>query len=158
DDYGASSDVDEDAVRAMDDELTRKADLVFVASETLLDGKRRLNPCTYVSPHGVDVDHFGQAQDTCVAIPPETAGLQKPVIGFFGLIEPRIDMDLIDYLAQQHPSWTFLLIGRVALPSDQMSRQPNVHLIGKRPYESLPAYGKQFDAAIIPYKNNKFNY
>ena len=84
--------------------------------------------------------------------PPIRLGLARPVIGFFGLIEHWIDLELIDYLAEQRPDWNFLLIGRVAVPPDQVPSRANIHWIGKRPYESLPAYGKQFDAAIIPFR------
>jgi glycosyltransferase involved in cell wall biosynthesis len=158
DDYGSLSDVNETIVRGMDDETTRRADVVFIASGTLLDEKLRLNPDTHVSPHGVDVDHFGQAQDDRLAIPADTAGLPGPVVGFFGLIERRIDLELVDYLARERPGWTFVLIGRVALPEQQIPCRANIHYIGKRPYESLPAYGKQFDVAIIPYAHTRFNY
>ncbi len=158
DDYGSLSDVNEEIVRAMDDETTRRADLVFIASGTLLEEKLRLNANTIVSPHGVDVEHFGRAQDERLAIPSDTADLPGPVVGFFGLIERRIDLELVDYLARERPHWTFLLIGRVALPEQQIPHRDNIRFIGKRPYESLPAYGKQFDAAIIPYRQTKFNY
>jgi glycosyltransferase involved in cell wall biosynthesis len=152
DDYAALPDVNPDAVRRLDDETTRKANLVFVASATLLEGKRQLNPNTHVSPHGVDFDHFAQAQDDRLPIPADTAQLPRPVLGFFGLIERWIDLELIDYLAEQRPHWTLLLIGRVAVPETDLPRQPNIHLIGQRSYNDLPAYGKQFDVAIIPYR------
>jgi glycosyltransferase involved in cell wall biosynthesis len=152
DDYAALPDVNEAAVRAMDEEMTRKADLVFVASDTLLGAKRRLNPSTYVSPHGVDFDHFARAQDGRLEPPPEVAQLPRPVVGFFGLIERWIDLDLVRYLAEQRPHWAFVMIGRVAVPDGEVPRRENIHYLGKRPYDLLPAYGKQFDAAIIPYR------
>jgi glycosyltransferase involved in cell wall biosynthesis len=136
----------------LDAETTCNADLVFVASDTLLDSKRQLNPNTYLSPHGVDYHHFAQAQDECLAIPEDTATLPGPVIGFFGLIESWIDLDLVDYLAKCRPQWTFLMIGRVAVPAEQLPRRNNIRFLGPRPYDSLPAYGKQFAASIIPYR------
>lgn len=155
DDYASLPDVDVLAVREMDEEMTRKADLVFVASETLLETKLRLNPDTHVSPHGVDVDHFAQARDESTPTPEDTSGLSHPIVGFFGLIERWIDLDLIDYLAEQRPRWTFLLIGRLAVPLDDEKRRPNMHFLGKRSYAELPSYGKQFDVAIIPYHLTK---
>jgi glycosyltransferase involved in cell wall biosynthesis len=152
DDYASLPGVNADAVRAMDEELTRRADLVFVASETLLEDKRRLNPASRVSPHGVDADHFARARDPGLAVPPEVRDLPGPVVGFFGLIERWIDLDLIGYLAERRPHWSFVLIGHVAVPQDQVPRGPNIHYLGKRPYEDLPAYGKRFDAAVIPYR------
>ncbi len=152
DDYASLPDVDAAAVRAMDDELTRRADLVFVASETLLAGKSRLNPQTHLSPHGVDLDHFVRAQDPALEVPADASCLPRPVIGFFGLIESWIDLGLVDWLAERRPGWTFLMIGRLAVPEAEIPRRPNLVYLGRRPYESLPAYGKVFSAALIPYR------
>jgi glycosyltransferase involved in cell wall biosynthesis len=154
DDYASLPDVDVEAIRRMDDELTRKASMVFVASETLLEPKRALNPNTHASPHGVDFDHFVKAQDPTLPVPEDIARLaaKGPVIGFFGLIERWIDVDLVAYLAEQRPSWSFVMIGRVAVPDGEVPRPPNVHYLGRRPYEQLPAYGKAFSVAIIPYR------
>jgi glycosyltransferase involved in cell wall biosynthesis len=152
DDYASLPDVDPVAVRAMDDELTRRADLVFVASATLLEAKRALNPETHLSPHGVDFEHFVRAQDPALAVPGDVAGIRHPVVGFFGLIERWIDLDLVDFLAERRPGWTFLLIGRLAIPEAEAPRRPNIVYLGRRPYETLPAYGKAFDAALIPYR------
>src|SRR5262249_41445968 len=105
DDYAALPDVNEEAVRCMDEDMTRRTDLVFVASDTLLGEKRRLNPNTLVSPHGVDFDHFARAQAPELAVPADTAHLPGPVVGFFGLIERWIDLELVDYLAGQRPGW-----------------------------------------------------
>jgi len=151
DDYASLPDVDPTAVRLMDDTLTRKANLVFVASGTLLEGKRALNANTHVSPHGVDYDHFVRAQDPALKTPADIAHLPRPVIGFFGLIERWIELDLVGWLAAQRPQWSFLMIGRVAVPDSEVPKLPNLHFIGRRPYETLPAYGKAFTAAIIPY-------
>ncbi len=151
DDYASLPDVDADAVRAMDDELTRRADLVFVASETLLARKSRLNPETYLAPHGVDFAHFVRAQDPALPVPDDIAALPRPIVGFFGLIERWIDLGLMAYLAEQRPGWTFLMIGRLAVPEAEAPRRPNLVYLGRRPYDTLPAYGKAFAAAIIPY-------
>src|SRR5262249_15019869 len=75
-----------------------------------------------------------------------------PVVGFFGLVESFIDLDLIDWLAGRRPDWEFLFLGRVAVPAESLPRRPNVHFIGKRPYAEVPAYAKRFDACVIPYR------
>jgi glycosyltransferase involved in cell wall biosynthesis len=155
DDYSALPGVNEAAVKSMDDETTRRADIVFVASETLLDEKLRLNPHTHVSPHGVDVEHFRRAHDSPGTPSLEISSLPRPIIGFFGLIEQWIDLDLIDFLAEQRPDWSFVMIGRVAVPPEQVPQRKNLHFLGVRPYSALPDYGSQFDAAIIPYKLNR---
>lgn len=152
DDYSALPNVNETAVRAMDEETTRKADLVFVASATLLESKRSLNAGTHVSPHGVDLDHFAQARSERIETPADIQDLPGPVIGFFGLIEQWIDLDLVDYLAEQRPDWTFVLVGRIAVPEKNVPRRSNIRYLGVRPYAQLPQYGARFDAAIIPYR------
>jgi glycosyltransferase involved in cell wall biosynthesis len=154
DSHASLPNVDVQAIAAMDEMLTRKADIVFVASKTLLQDKLALNPNTYHSPHGVDVDHFGRAQLPGDA-PPDIRHLGHPLVGFFGLIEHWIDLDLVAFLAVQRPEWNFLMIGRVAVPSEKIPRLPNLHFIGQRPYERLPDFGRQFDAAIIPYRLNQ---
>ena len=155
DDYSALPDVNPEAVQLMDQESTRTADLVFVASATLLEQKRQLNPATLLSPHGVDFDHFAQAQDESLPMPVELRSLPRPMIGFFGLIEQWIDLELVGWLAERRPQWSFVMIGRAAVPAEQLPKHPNVHFLGKRPYSELPKYGRQFDVAIIPYRLNK---
>lgn len=152
DDYSALPDVNEGAVRAMDEEMTRRADLVFVAAETLLKAKRQLNPETFVSPHGVDLEHFAQAWNGSAQPPTDIRDLRRPIVGFFGLIEKWIDLDLVSYLADCRPGWTFALVGRIAVPQQDVPSRANIHYLGTRPYELLPDYGSQFDAAIIPYR------
>jgi glycosyltransferase involved in cell wall biosynthesis len=150
DDYASMPDVDAAAVRRMDEDLTRKANVVFVASPTLLEAKRAINPETHVSPHGVDFTHFVRAQNASLPVPADAAALKHPIVGFFGLIERWIDLDLVAYLAEQRPAWSFLMIGRVAIPD--APQRPNLIYLGNRPYEVLPAYGKAFDVAVIPYR------
>lgn len=152
DDYAALPDVDSAEVSRMDESLTRRADQVFVASPTLLEAKRKINPTTEHSPHGVDVKLFGQASDPACAIAAPAAGLTHPIIGFFGLIEAWIDLDLISRLARLRPEWTFLMIGRLAVDPGGLKDLPNVIFAGPQPYSSLAQWARAFDIAIIPYK------
>lgn len=158
DDFASYPGLDPKSVRALDEELTRKVDVVFVTSETLVGPKQGLNPNTFASPHGVDVGHFSRAQDPGLAVPDDVAALPHPVVGYFGLIDGRVDTGLVDDLAARRPDWSFVLIGRVAVPEGEVPRRPNVHLLGPRPYESLAAYGKAFDVALIPYRPLQVNY
>lgn len=153
DDYSSLPGVDAAAVRAMDDRLTRLADLVIAASGPVYDSRRALNPNTMLVPHGVDFEHFATAR-TPLPVPPELVDLAGPIVGFTGLIERWIDVDLIGWLATEIPHATFVMIGRVAIPQDQLPTAPNLRWLGPRPYERLPGYGARFDAAIIPYRLN----
>ncbi len=150
DDYAALPGVDFDAVRKMDEELSTRADIVFIAAATLFKAKVGLNDNTFVSPHGVDVEHFGTA-NLPGRIPDDVAKLKRPIIGFFGLIEAWIDLDLIEYLARARPDWSFIMIGRVAVDHPGAKGCANVHFLGRRDYADLPEYGRSFRAAIIPY-------
>lgn len=150
DDYASMPDVDATEVTRMDQELGRRADLVFVASQTLASRKHELRAKLALSPHGVDVEHFRRAADLSLPLPGEMAVLRGPVIGFYGLIEAWIDLDLVRELAQRHPEWTFVMIGRVAVAS--VPQLPNLHFLGRRSYESLPDYGRRFDVSIVPYR------
>ena len=156
DDYAAFPGVDPGAVRAMDEETTARADMVFVTSETLIRTKRERNPRTHVSPHGVEFEHFARAQDPNLPVPEDIRDLRGPVVGFFGLIEQFIDLDLIDWLAGERPEWHFVLIGRVA--HSTLPRRANVHFFGRRPYESLPGYAKRFDACVILYRAGDWSF
>jgi glycosyltransferase involved in cell wall biosynthesis len=152
DDFAAFPGMDAGSIQKMDDDLTKRADLVFVASETLIERKRSLNEHVAHSPHGVDVDHFSKTARGEVAVPEDIAALKKPVAGFFGLIEDWIDLDLVAHLARARPQYSFVMIGRVAVPEQNLPKLDNLHFPGRRPYESLPDYGSGFDCCLIPYK------
>lgn len=155
DDYAAHPGVDAERIRACDDELTRRADHVFVAPPALVPAKQAVNPATSFSPHGVDVDLFGQAQAAATPVPAVAAALPGPVVGYFGLIAAWTDVGLIEWLAQQRPQWSFLLVGHASVDVSGLQRLTNVTLVGPQPYESLPGWAKAFDVAIIPYRMNQ---
>lgn len=155
DDYAAHPGVDVELIRACDDKLSREADLLFVAPPALLPAKQAVNPAARFSPHGVDVALFARAQDEATAVPAAAAALPRPVIGYFGLIAAWTDIELIEWLAAQRPQWSFLLVGHAKVDVDVLARLPNVVMVGPQPYESLPAWAKAFDVAIIPYRQNQ---
>ncbi len=151
DDHASMPGIDRDSMRAMDEKLTREAGIVFVASDTLLERKMALNPNTHYSPHGVDVEHFGEARDPRGKLPEDIRELPQPIIGFFGLVEKWVDLGLVRYLAEQRPNWSFLMIGRIGVAPEEVPSLPNLRFIGKRTYEELPDYGRSFAAAILPF-------
>jgi len=155
DDYAAHPGVDARLIAERDRDLTRAADIVFVAPPALLAAKRELNPRTVFAPHGVDVALFARARDAATEIPAAAHDLPKPVIGYFGSVHEWIDLELIEWLARERPAWTFLLIGHAAVDVDGLRALPNVRLVGTQPYESLPAWAKAFDVSIIPYRLNR---
>jgi glycosyltransferase involved in cell wall biosynthesis len=155
DDYAALPGVDSAEVARMDENLTRRAHQVFVASPTLIESKKELNTQTRHSPHGVDVELFAKASDPSYTMAEGARGLRHPIIGFFGLIEAWIDLDLIAYLAESRPQWTFLMIGRLAVDGAGIKNLPNVVFTGPKPYRTLARWARAFDVAIIPYKRTR---
>ncbi|MEO7198826.1 MAG: glycosyltransferase [Dokdonella sp.] len=155
DDYAAHPGVDRERIGACDEDLSRRADVLFVAPPTLLPAKRALNPNTHFSPHGVDAALFGRARDPALPLPAEISDIRAPVIGYFGSLHAWIDLELIEWLARARPQWTFLLVGHAAVDVSALAALSNVRLVGPKPYDELPAYAKAFDVAIIPYRLNR---
>jgi glycosyltransferase involved in cell wall biosynthesis len=155
DDYSAYPDIDSQAVARMDDDLSRRADQIFVCSPTLFQAKSQLNAHVANSPHGVDVALFRKASEDATPLAEGAKGLPRPVIGFFGLVEAWIDLGLLTFLAQSRPRWTFLMIGRLAVDPGELKNLKNVVFAGPQPYTTLPNWAKAFDVAIIPYHRNR---
>jgi glycosyltransferase involved in cell wall biosynthesis len=151
DDYSKLPDVDGQAVRAMDDELTAVADLVFVCSQGLFETHKPRNANTYLSPHGVDAELFAQAAAPETEIPKEMEGMTRPVIGSWGLLDQRVDLSIIEHIAVARPNWTIALIGRVAIDVTRLKRLPNILFAGVKPYSELPRWAKAIDVCILPY-------
>jgi len=99
--YAALPDVDAVDVARMDEALTRRADVVFAASPSLVREKRRLNETVIYSPHGVDADVFGKAADLTLPIAEPARSLSHPIIGFFGVLDGRIDTGIIEFSCDQ---------------------------------------------------------
>lgn len=155
DDYAAHPGVDARLIGARDEDLSRRADLLFVAPPALLATKQALNPHTVFSPHGVDLDLFARSADPATEIAVAARDLPHPVVGYFGSLHEWIDFELIEWLALQRPHWSFLLVGHEAADLGNLRRLPNVHLPGAQPYAQLPGWARAFDAAIIPYRLNR---
>jgi glycosyltransferase involved in cell wall biosynthesis len=155
DDYAAHPGVDSELIGRRDEALSRRANVQFVAPPALLERKRALNRQTFYSPHGVDVDLFRSANEAATEVAAPARGLASPVIGYIGSVHEWIDLELICWLARQRPQWSFLLVGHVATDASELRTLPNVMLVGAQPYPSLPRWAKAFDAAIIPYRQNR---
>jgi glycosyltransferase involved in cell wall biosynthesis len=155
DDYASYPGMDPVAIQKLDDDLTRKADLVFVAPRALLEPKRKLNPNVHFSPHGVDFEMFSQASNPAIPLAEEVRGLKHPVIGYFGTVGEFMDFDLLAYLVESRPQWTFLFVGLIAADVSRLRRFPNVIFAGPRPYETLPCWAAAFDVAIYAHRVNR---
>ena len=139
----------------METDLIKQSDLVITSAEKLYASKRHLHPKTYLVPHGVDSEHFGKACLPSTIVPKELEGLPTPIIGFWGLIHEWIDIDLIYQVASQRPQWSFVLIGKTGVDCSSLKMLSNVHLLGVRSYDTLPAFAKGFTVGIMPFKINR---
>jgi glycosyltransferase involved in cell wall biosynthesis len=151
DEWSLFSQLDAERTRAAERVLLERVDCVFAINEALAESKRPFNPETHVAPHGVDRDHFERALSAETVVPADVAGLPAPVLGFYGSIADWVDVGLLAEVARRRPDWTVALIGTVLIDTSALEKLPNVHLLGRRPYEALPAYCKGFDVALIPY-------
>ena len=151
DEYSQFEGFDPERVKAAERELMDRADVVVTTSGTLHAAKSARRRDVVLVRHGVDYDHFAAAWRKPRAVPPDVARLPRPLLGFFGLIHHWIDRELIAQVARLRPNYSFVLIGDARVDVTQLRALPNVHLLGRRPYELLPDYCAAFDAAMLPF-------
>jgi glycosyltransferase involved in cell wall biosynthesis len=152
DEYTAFKGVDTAALAATEKALIDRADLVIVSAEKLLHTKKSPHAPTLLVRHGVDYDHFASALRPETAVPEEIARLPRPIIGYFGLIaDDWVDAPLMVHLARAFPTGSVVMLGKVTMDVSALEKEPNVHLLGRKPYQSLPGYSKGFDVAVIPF-------
>ena len=134
--------------------LLEKADIVFTGGKSLYESKSRNNDNVYCFPSSVDRSHFEKAQ-TDIEIPEDIRNIKKPIVGYFGVIDERINLDLLHKTALLQPDVSFVMIGPLAKIHDtDLPREKNLHYLGMKAYESLPAYLKAFDIAMMPFALN----
>ena len=155
DEYSEFTGADRNAIVDLERRLIRKSDLVVVSASRLFETKRMLNPRTVLMTHGVDVQHFRKACLAETPVPADCAALPGPVIGFYGLLEDWVDLEVVRHLAASRPEWSLLLIGEIKTDISALRKLPNVHFLGRREYQSLPGYCKKFDVAILPFVTNE---
>jgi glycosyltransferase involved in cell wall biosynthesis len=145
---GAPADIKQ---RAMT--LLAQADIAFAGGLSLYEAHRGLHDNLHLFRSGVDVEHFRLHDDTPVA--PEISRLPGPVLGYYGVIDERLDLELIDRLATDHPEWSVVLVGPVVkIDPATLPRRPNLHYPGMQPYERLPHFLKGFDVCLMPFAIN----
>jgi glycosyltransferase involved in cell wall biosynthesis len=141
-------------MESMVSQLAKTADVVFATSTSLVEKLAEKNPNTFLASHGVKYDLFRTALSDELSVPEDLLSLQKPVVGYYGLIEDWMDLDLVAAIAKKHPEWSIVLIGKVMVDTSAISSLPNVHLLGRKPHHELPAYCKGFSVGILPHKVN----
>jgi UDP-galactopyranose mutase len=135
-------------------ELLRRADVVFTGGRSLHANKSQLHENVHCFPSAVDVQHFGRARSCTPA--PDQEGLSAPRIGFAGVIDERMDLDLVAEVARARPTWQLIFVGPVAkIDEGSLPRARNIHYLGARAYEDLPGCMAAWDVAMIPFAMNE---
>lgn len=135
--------------------LLQQADVVFCGGRKMRDKRRPLNRNCHFYGTGVDCAHFGQANSPALKTAPEIAALRGPVLGYFGVIDERIDYELLAKLADANPHWHLAMVGPTTkVDPATFPQRANLHWLGAKPYAQLPALTKGFSVCLMPFALN----
>lgn len=142
-------------ITAYEETLLKKADLVFVMPKNMLEYCRSFNQNVMRVPMGVDTKKFLDNGFSNV-VPKELEGLKQPIIGYVGGLRSCVDQDLIIFLAERFPGFKFVFVGPIQTDISRLKKVKNLIFVGQKPHAELPGYVKQFDVAVIVYKNDAY--
>jgi UDP-galactopyranose mutase len=135
--------------------LLARSDLVLTGGRSLYLAKRDLHPSVHEFPSGVDVEHFAKARQA-LPDPADQASIPRPRIGFFGVLDERLDRELLAGMAAAAPDLHFVMIGPVTkIDPDSLPQTANIHYLGPKSYASLPDYIAGWDVAMLPFARNE---
>ncbi len=136
--------------------LLLNADIVFAGGRKMAESKRRFNTNVHFYGCGVDVAHFGKARLASTPVPDDIKQIAGKILGYFGVVDERLDYELIARLADANADWNVVMIGPTAkVDPGELPQRPNLHWLGGRDYSQLPAYTKRFDVALMPFALNE---
>lgn len=145
-----------------ENELIKDADIVFVTSPNLYESRKKINPNTHYHSNVADFNHFNKSLTVDFPRPIDIRDIQGPVLGFIGAISSyKVNFELLSYIASHRPNYQIVLIGLVgegdpATDISILKEHKNIHLIGPKSYNELPAYLKYFDVALLPNVINSY--
>ncbi|MDB6053566.1 MAG: glycosyltransferase [Verrucomicrobiales bacterium] len=137
-------------------ELLKAAHVVFAGGKKLHESKSQDNKNCHFYGCGVEIEHFGTALSSATQVPDDLAKLKNPVLGYFGVVDERLDYELIAKLADANPNWNVVIIGPVVkVDPKSLPVRSNLHWLGRRNYSELPAYTKGYDVCLMPFALNE---
>lgn len=139
-------------------ELLKYTDVMFTGGPSLFRAKQSRHPNVHCFPSSVDAAHFRLADDggRRVSEAEDQAELPYPRLGFYGVIDERLDLQIVDRMAQAHPDWQIVLVGPVVkIGPERLPRRPNIHYFGQRSYDELPRYLAGWDVCLLPFARNE---
>lgn len=132
-----------------------RADVVFTGGYQLFESKSRHHRNVHFYGCGVDVEHYGKARLDETPLPASVASLPRPVFGYFGVIDERLDYALLQALAERFPEASIVMAGPFAkVERGELPDRPNIHWLGQQSYADLPALVKGFDVCLMPFALN----
>jgi glycosyltransferase involved in cell wall biosynthesis len=136
-------------------QLIGRADVVFTGGYSLYEAKQKRHPQVFAFPSCIDYDHFAKARNAGLANPADQQAIAEPRIGYSGVIDERLDLNLLGELARRNPEWQFVLLGPIVkINPDHLPKGPNLHYLGMKAYDQLPAYFSNWQAAMMPFAIN----
>jgi len=142
-------------MQSLERELLGLADLVTTGGRSLHEAKRDRHPNVHAFPSSIEVGHFARARAACPE-PPDEAAIPRPRLGFAGVIDERMDQELVREIASRRPEWQLVFLGPFAkIDPAAFPRLPNVHLLGLKSYAQLPAYMAGWDVGLLPFAHNE---
>ncbi len=142
---------------ALEAELFDRADVVFTGGISIYEAKKDRNPNVHAFPSSVDKAHFAAARTLVHAdLPTDLRDIESPRLGYYGVIDERLDYGLIAAVADAHPEWSVVMVGPLAkVAAEDLPRRPNIHWLGGRSYAELPRYLGGWDIALMPFALNE---
>ena len=135
--------------------LFEKADLVFTGGRSLYEAKKSQHPNVHAFPSSIDASHFEQARNIEIE-PDDQKSISHPRLGFCGVIDERMDIELLGKMADLRPDWQFVMIGPIVKIADEdLPRRANIHYLGSKNYQDLPKYLAGWDIALMPFALNE---
>ena len=135
-------------------ELFKMADLVFTGGQSLYEAKRDQHHSVFAFPSSIDREHFMQAR-TGIAEPEDQKNIPHPRLGFFGVVDERFDVELLDQISRNRPDYHFVIIGPVVkIDPAILPQRENIHYLGGKSYQDLPAYIAGWDVALLLFAQN----
>jgi glycosyltransferase involved in cell wall biosynthesis len=136
--------------------LFARADLVFTGGHSLYEAKRAHHGRVHVFPSSVDAAHFAASRKAGLREPEDQRAVPRPRLGFFGVVDERMDRELLALVADTKPDWQIVVIGPVVkIDPGSLPRRRNIHYLGPKRYEDLPSYIAGWDVAIVPFARNE---
>lgn len=142
-------------MRSQEARMLEMADVIFTGGPTLYRQHQHRHPRVFCFPSGVDRAHFASPGRESAASR-ALSQMRRPVIGFYGVIDERMDTDLVAQIADLRPAWNFVLVGPLAkIRPEDLPPRSNIRHFGLQTYEALPAILAKFDVAMMPFALNE---